>query len=78
MHFGADGVATRFSGTPIFSWFLAPVIASVTLKPHLYLIRYTQNLPLDSPWYKYPFKERILNLESDKRKPFQSLFKQLY
>ncbi|REL33120.1 DUF1648 domain-containing protein [Rhodohalobacter sp. SW132] len=73
MHFGANGEATRFSETSIFSWFLVPIIISIILLPILYLIRNTQTLPIDSPWFNFPFKEHILELEKDQQEKFQSL-----
>jgi len=73
MHFGADGEATRFSDTSIFSWFLLPIFFSIILLSILYLFRVNQNMPIDSPWYNYPYKERILKLDRDQRQPFKSL-----
>ena len=73
IHFGADGDATRFSGTSIFSWFFLPTLVSIIMLFILYLNRVNINMPLDSPWYNYPFKERILKLDEEQWQPFKSL-----
>lgn len=63
MHFDADGDATRLSETSIFSWFLVPGIVSVVLIPLLFIGKSLRQLPLNSAWFNYPFKERIVKFK---------------